>query len=242
MTLLVLMYHRARAGRHGNAAAMLDAHLGHLATAFANVLPGERLAADRTNVCVSFDDGYFDFYATVFPLLRKHQLRALLAIPPFVIRESVGVGTAERLAVEADDAFAHPSRGGFCTWNELREMTASGHVRIAAHGFTHTRLDAPEANLETEIDTPRTLLSARFDQPVDSFVFPYGRYSPASLDKAQRRYRHVFRIGGALNRTWDSPLLYRIDADGMSAPDALFAPGRMLGYRSRYWWNRLRRR
>ena len=242
MTLLVLMYHRARAGRHGNSAAMLDAHLGHVAAKFQNVLPGERLARDRANVCVTFDDGYYDFYSTVFPLLRKHGLRALLAIPPFVVRDTVHVGVAERLAVEADDAFAHPSRGGFCTWSELREMAASGHVSIAAHGFTHTRLDVPHANLETEIDAPRALLSARFDQTVDSFVFPYGRYSPEALDKARRRYRYVFRIGGALNRTWASPLLYRIDADGMATPAALFAPGRMLSYRSRYWWNRLRGR
>jgi peptidoglycan/xylan/chitin deacetylase (PgdA/CDA1 family) len=242
VSLLVLMYHRAREGRHGNSAAMLDAHFAYLASRCANVLPGETLAPDKPSVCVSFDDGYFDFYTTVFPLLRRHNLRALLAIPPYVIRETVAVKTADRLGFDSDDAFTHPSRGGFCTWSELAEMTASGSVQIAAHGFTHTRLDDPQVDLEAEIEAPRAVLSARLDQAVDSFVFPYGRYSPRSLTKARLRYRHVFRIGGALNRSWDSRLMYRIDADGMKAPGALLAPARMAAYRVRYLWNQLRRR
>ena len=221
---------------------MLDAHFAYVAGHCSNVLPGEILDSGKLNVCLSFDDGYFDFYTTVFPLLRKHNLRAILAVPPFVVRERVAVSRGNRLCVESDDAFAHPSCGGFCTWPELLEMTQGEHVRIAAHGFTHKRLDEPQADLETEIETPRTILSARCNQAVDSFVFPYGRYSRRALVKAQARYRHVFRIGGALNRSWDRRLLYRIDADEMTSPRALFAPARMAAYHARYFWNQLRRK
>ncbi len=242
MSLLVLMYHRARVGRHGNAPEMLDAHFAHVAHHHPQVLPGEALAAGATNVCLSFDDAYFDFYATVFPLLQRHGLRALLAVPSAYIRETAEASTAERLAIESDEAFARPERGGFCTWSELAEMVASGHVAIAAHGHTHRRLDAAEADLPLEIDRVQTVLGTRLGCPVDSFVFPFGRYSPRSLGHARQRYRHVFRIGGALNRSWSGRVLYRIDADRMATPQSLFAPARIVHYRIRFLWNRLRLR
>jgi peptidoglycan/xylan/chitin deacetylase (PgdA/CDA1 family) len=242
VNLAVLMYHRARAGRHGNAPAMLAAHFEHLTRRTRNVLPGEPLEPAALNVCLSFDDAYFDFYATVFPLLQRHNLRALLAVPPAVVQEDVAAVREERLRLEPDEAFARPELGGFCTWPELGEMTDSGHVTIAAHGFTHCRLDVPEAELDHEVDAPQAVLRQRLRQPVDSFVFPYGRYGPRSLERARRKYRHVFRIGGAMNRTWDHPVLYRIDADEMTTPVSLLSAGRRLGYRARHFWNRLRRR
>lgn len=242
MTLLVLMYHRAQAGPHGNPAELLDAHFAHVAATYPNVLPGEALTPDTLNVCLTFDDAYFDFYTTVFPLLKKHGLRALLAVPTSVIRDRVDASRAERLGIEAETAFGNPSRGGFCTWDELEEMSASGRVRMAAHGFTHTRLDTDQARLDTEIDAPQAILRARFADSADSFVFPYGRYSERSLRQAQSRYRYLFRIGGAVNDGWDRRLLYRVDADRMESPWSLFSPARMMRYRARNVWNRLRRR
>ncbi len=240
MSLLVLMYHRARAGRYGNAPDILEAHFAHIANTYPNVLPGDSLTSGIPNVCLSFDDGYFDFHATVFPLLKKYHLRALLAIPPNVVRERVDVAADERLGMDSDEAFAHPDGGGFCSWAELEEMAASGHVTIAAHGLTHCRLDAPTASLERELDAPKDILSARLAQPVESFVFPFGRYSPYALEQAKRRYRYVFRIGGALNRSWGNRVLYRIGADAMETPSSLFSLGRLACYRARYFWNRLR--
>lgn len=236
------MYHRARAGRLGNAPEMLDAHFAHLARHCACVLPGEPLATERLNVCLTFDDGYFDFYAIVFPLLKKHGLRALLAVPPIVVREHADKSADVRLQAEADVNYIHPNYGGFCTWAELREMAESGSVTIAAHGFTHCRLDRENVDLATEIETTQALLSTRLGQVVDSFVFPYGRFSGPALERVQRTYRYAFRIGGADNSGWDDGLLYRVDADAMTSPTALLTPTRRLKYRARHAWNRLRGR
>lgn len=240
MSLLIFMYHRARAEQHGNAASVLDAHFAHIAACCRHVLPGETLATGRLNVCLSFDDAYFDFYDVVFPLLQKHGLRALLAVPPFVMREQVHAPSVERRGIASETAFNHPSRGGFCTWEELETMAASGHVAFAAHGFSHLPLDRAATDFSTEIDTPKTLLSTRLRQPIESFVFPFGRFSARALHHARSRYRYIFRIGGALNRSWSAELLYRINADGMSGPRALFSPARLASYRARYFWNRLR--
>ncbi len=242
MSLLILMYHRARTGRHGNAPAMLDAHFAHIARHYRTLLPGDLLKKNELNLCLTFDDAYYDFYETVYPLLKKNGLRALLAVPTFYPGETVGHSPRERLALTTDQAFAHPDKGGFCRWDELQEMAVSGHVGIAAHGCMHVRLDQPGTDFSAEIESPKTLLESRLKQPVGSFVFPYGRYSKAALDRVKAHYPYAFRIGGAINHSWDAPVLYRVDADGMENPTALFSPQRRAGYHARYYWNRLRGR
>lgn len=242
MSLLVLMYHRAQAGPHGNTPAMLDAHFSYIAANYHCVLPGEPLKEGKLNVCLTFDDGYFDFYALVYPMLQRHDLRALLAVPPVVVHDQANFPADVRLKSEPNVNYNHPNYGGFCTWDELREMAQSGRVSIAAHGFTHCRLDREGADLQTEIVAPQKFLAERLGRPVDSFVFPFGRFSPAALKCAEKTYRHVFRIGGADNPDWDRPFLYRVDADRLTAPDAPFRSTRRTSYRARYFWNRLRRR
>lgn len=238
MSLLALMYHRARPGPHGNTPEMLDAHFAHIADRYACVFPGEPLDPDRLNVCLTFDDASYDFYAVVFPLLAKHRLRALLAVPPVVVSERVDLPSNIRLLVETDLG----DGTGFCTWTELREMTGSGLVAIASHGFTHCALDEPEVDLHTEIVASKLLLTARLGCPVDSFVFPYGRFSPWALHMVRQHYTYAFRIGGADNDGWSHPLLYRVDADRLPTPTAPFVPPSRLRQRTRRYWNRLRQR
>lgn len=242
MNLLVLMYHRASAGPHGNSAEMLDAHFGHITSTYPTVLPGEAITPGVLNVCLTFDDGYYDFYEKVFPLLQKHRLRALLAIPPAVVCSTINASTPDRLGLSNEEAFAHPSRGGFCTWTELKEMAMSGHVQMAAHGYTHRSLAARGADLATEVHVPKTLLTSRLGQPIDSFLFPYGKFSRQALTEARKSYRYTFRIGGAINRNWNRSILYRVSADAMSGPADLFSPRRLFKYHARAIWNRVRLR
>ena len=242
MTLIVPMYHKASSGRHGNAVAMLDAHFAFIARHCHCVLPGEPLDGRRLNVALTFDDAYYDFYAIVFPLLAKHRLRALLAVPVALIGERADGSASTRLQACSQRLHDSCVPGAYCTWPELTEMAESGTVRVAAHGFNHVRLDLPESDLHTEIVVPQTLLAARTGQDVSSFVLPYGRFASAALASAKEHYRYVFRIGGADNDDWTGRLLYRIDADEMSAPDALFSRHRMASYRLRRHWNVLRSR
>ncbi len=242
MNLLVLMYHRARAGADGNAPGRLDAHFAYVARRHHCVLPGEPLVRGRLNVCLTFDDAFCDFYHVVFPLLRKHSLRALLAVSPGFVVDKPALSLAQRLSLDTRTAHQRPVLGGICTWGELRELTASGNVSIAAHGLSHVRLDDATVDLEEEILAPRTLLQARLHAPVDSFVFPYGRFSGPALALVRQHYRHAFRIGGATNYSWRPPVLYRVAADNLPTPIAPFTTGRLALGHARHWWNRLRLR
>jgi peptidoglycan/xylan/chitin deacetylase (PgdA/CDA1 family) len=234
------MYHRAQFGPDGNSPSALDAHFEHVARHCACVLPGDPLAGRRLNVCLTFDDAYFDFYTVVFPLLLKHNLRAVLAVPPALIGERDG-------SPDATQAGGGIGRTGVrrhwhCNWAELAALAASGHVVFAAHGRSHTRLDRREVDLEAEISIPREELSARLDQSVESFVFPFGRFTPEALRKVRQHYRYAFRIGGAMNRNWSGSLLYRVSGDCLKAPDEIFSAARLALFRARFFWNRLRGR
>ncbi len=224
--LLVLMFHRAQAGTLGNSPAMLDAHFAHVAANYPCVLPGEPLQAGCLNVCLSFDDGCLDFYQTVLPLLEIHRLRALLAIPPGLIVDSPAV--------------PYKASAELCSWAELREIAASGRVAFAAHGMTHIRLDNPAVDLGREVSDPGLVLTVKLLLTIESFVFPFGRFSPLALQTARTHYHHVFRIGGAINTGWDASVLYRVSADNLTGPADIFAPAKLRRYRLRRWWNRLR--
>jgi peptidoglycan/xylan/chitin deacetylase (PgdA/CDA1 family) len=236
------MYHRAQAGPYGNPPAMLDAHFAYIARHCLCVLPGEPLAGTRLNVCLVFDDAYYDFYSVVFPLLEKHNLRAVLAVPSALVREHARFSNETRTHAPGEVRDDRQFDDGYCTWSELATLAGSGRVTIAAHGATHTPLDPEGVDLEAEVAAPRLLLSTRLIQPVDSFVLPYGRFSPTVLSMIRKHYRYVFRIGGATNRGWDGPMLYRVDGDRMASPDELFVPARLARFRARYWWNRVRGR
>jgi peptidoglycan/xylan/chitin deacetylase (PgdA/CDA1 family) len=242
MTVLALMYHQARPGPGGNDPAALDAHFGRIADAHRCVLPGEPLDPGRLNVCLTFDDAYFDFYAVVFPLLEKHGLRALLAVPPAVVPEKASAPRAARLSAVGALGDGAYDPDGLCTWGELGEMARSGRVAFGAHGYTHCRVDLPGVDLEREVVLPRELLASRLGRPVESFVFPYGRFSRAALRKVRQHYRYAFRIGEADNAGWGGAMLYRVRADGLASPDAPFALHRRAGYRARRYWCQLRGR
>jgi hypothetical protein len=242
MSLLILRYHRARAGRRGNPARLLNAHFAHIAYCCANRMPGEPLAPGITNVCLSFDAGFYDFYAVVHPLLMQHDLRALLAVDPSCACEYSDRQPADRVALESDLAYADPEKGGFCTWSELRKMVAGGHVTIAARGAFTRATGLADSDVDVDVDAPRTILSARLSRPVESFVFCDGTCSAPALYAARQRYRFVFGNGGASNRDWHQRLLYRINADELASPTAPFSSLRRANYRARFWWNRLRER
>jgi peptidoglycan/xylan/chitin deacetylase (PgdA/CDA1 family) len=217
--LLVLAYRRPKAGRAGASAATLDAHFAHIARNFACVLPGDPLASDRLNVCLTFDDVYFDFPQRVLPLLERHDLRALLAVSPGLVPSTVDLAaTRLALADAATDPSAVPE--SLCTWDELRAVVRSGRVAIAAHGLSGIRLDRRKIDVDREIVYPGEFLGSLLGIPVES-------------------YRYVFGLGSATNSGWDAPLLNRVETDATDDPGRLFAPGRLRAWRWRSWWNRL---
>jgi peptidoglycan/xylan/chitin deacetylase (PgdA/CDA1 family) len=106
-------------------------------------------------VALTFDGGYPDFYTNVYPVLRQHRLKATL----FVIVADVGV------------------EGGL-TWDQLREMSASGLVEIGSHSWDHAAdqcLSPQEARREKRAS--RSVLETKLGVLVVSYAYPYGAFS-----------------------------------------------------------------
>jgi len=242
MSLLVLMLHRARAGREREPGAALEALLALVARSFNCVLPGEPLDRRRLNVCLTFDDAYYDVFTLLPPLLERHDLRAVMAVPTGLIRESANTPAAERLEVPLAEALALPESGGLCTWPELESLAATGRFAFAAHGHTHVRLRRRSADIDREVVEPRRLLERCLSARVESFVYPIGHFDREVHALVRRHYRYAFRIGQASNAGWDAPVLYRVDAERMAPPERYFSPLNRLRFRRNALWNRLRGR
>jgi hypothetical protein len=73
--------------------------------------------SDTREVTLTFDDGLAGFYSRVYPLLQKYRMKAVAYIVPAWI--------------------GHP---GFLTWEQCRDMQASGWVDVQSHSYAHARL------------------------------------------------------------------------------------------------------
>lgn len=74
---------------------------------------------------LSFDDGFSSFYSRVLPLLKAYQWPAILA------PVGVWMDTADDQPVDFGGLAAPRER--FATWQQIREIAATGLVEIAAH-------------------------------------------------------------------------------------------------------------
>jgi peptidoglycan/xylan/chitin deacetylase (PgdA/CDA1 family) len=118
----------------------------------------------KSQVALSFDDAYEDFYLNVFPILKQHQLPAALFLPTALI--------STEPVVEIQNNYLYNKR--HVTWNQVIEMHASGLIEIGSH--THSHLDMKENIEQFEEDV---LLSIRFieeniGQRPKLFAYPYG--------------------------------------------------------------------
>lgn len=241
--LLALLYHKIGSGKYANSLKTLDAHFRWIASHYPTVLPGESLPK-KLAVCLTFDDAFFDFYHHVFPLLKKYNLKALLAVPTAYIPENTTLSVEKRLEkVKAfpDKAPPIPSPA-FCTWDELQALATSPHVQIASHSLHHRPLTSPHINPEDEFAASKALLEKKLNISINSFVYPFGLWNKQVHSLAKKHYSYIFRIGNAHNFSWTNTnhLLYRINADELPSPHFPFGPLPRLKHTMQYFFNTVR--
>lgn len=131
-------------------------------------------------LALTFDDGYRDFYTTVFPLLKKYNISATI----FVITKDVG-------------------KNGNVTWEMLKEMVGSGLVEVGSHTVSHkysTKLS--KGALVEEFAGSKAIIEEKLGLPIFVLAYPYGAANATVYEAAkQAGYLGAVRVmaGGRPN-------------------------------------------
>ncbi len=159
-------------------------------------------------------------------MLKKHGLRALLGVPVRYITERSNASAEQRLCIPytmaMQDGFFE-KKAPFCTWEEIREMISSGVVQIASHSYAHCNLTFPFVDLNREVIESKRILEEKLDQPITSFIYPFGKVNRPLHEFVMQHYRYAFRIGDAANWTWDCSIrpISRIKSDNTDTEQLL---------------------
>lgn len=220
--LPVFNYHKVGIGKHHTTVLLLETHFQYLTNRYSFFFPGDH--NPKKGAILIFDDAYFDFYHYVFPLLKKYNLKVLLAVPTFYIKDSTTIPVQERLTIPYASAMTEgifDQKFPFCTWEELLEMTQSGLVQIAAHSHLHANLTFDFVDLYREVVLPKKIIEEKLGQKTTSFVYPFGRWNAKVEKEVKKEYLYSFRMGFGYNKNIHSSLpLKRICLDGVSLKEA----------------------
>jgi len=169
-TVPVLCYHQfgPRTGTMMVTPTAFDAQMRYLRENGYTVIPMSRLAAfldgkaalPRKAVVITIDDGFRSAYDVAWPILKKYGYPATV----FLYSDFVGAPAA-------------------LTWQQMKEMTATGLIDIQPHSKTHgnraLRLaDENDARyrdrIRREVDAPVDVIRERLGEATVTYAYPYG--------------------------------------------------------------------
>lgn len=103
-------------------------------------------------VLITFDDGYIDNYQCAFPILKKHNMKAII----FLISEYVSL---------------YPN---YLTWEQLAEMQKAG-IEFGSHTVDHNVLTELSPNsVNHELSDSKSVLERRLGCRVECLAYPCG--------------------------------------------------------------------
>lgn len=176
-------------------------------------------------VILTIDDGKYGVYKNALPLLEKYDMKAVLAV----------IGTEIHAASEAPELRVD-NPAPYCTWEELAEMSASGHIEIASHSYgfhvyqhdgrvgadcgdadniADFRMDAYK-----DVRTLQDCLNSYDIPPATTFAYPYSvRSIPA--DETWLECGYEMLLGGNMESVRTSRVNYFVQEAGLNAHSSL---------------------
>ena len=152
---------------------------------------GARRLPDKA-ILLSFDDGYRSIYTRVFPLLKAYRYPAVAAL--------VGSWMEERPDGTVLYGDSVVPRSDFISWDEAREMQASGLVEFASHSYDlHRGIEAdPQGSIVP------AAIARRYDQGARR-VRGRGGISSAHSQRSGARARSMAARSGVHHARWCGP-------------------------------------
>jgi peptidoglycan/xylan/chitin deacetylase (PgdA/CDA1 family) len=172
-------------------------------------------------ILISFDDGYASVYTRAYPLLLAYRYPAIVAV--------VGqwmAGTPGSMVEYGDKTVP---RERFLSWDQAREMTASGLVEIASHSFSlHESVRGnPQGNIQpagatwrydpasgtyeddaayrgrvrADLEVARQQIQQHLGKPPRALVWPFGRFTEPGIEEARATgFTFIFALVPAPDR------------------------------------------
>ena len=152
-------------------------------------------------ILITFDDGYRSVYTRVFPLLLAYRIPVVVSL--------VGVWMDAPMEAKVRYGDSDVPRARFLHWEEAREMARSGLVEFASHSYdlhravqgnpqgnelpaAYARRYTPGRGYESAAEfreriaddfaKSRALLTERLGRAPRALVWPYGRYTGATVE------------------------------------------------------------
>jgi peptidoglycan/xylan/chitin deacetylase (PgdA/CDA1 family) len=165
-------------------------------------------------IVLTFDDGYRDFYAAAWPVLKQ-----------FGLKSSSGLITSFIDRGDRGDAM-------YMSWNMVKELDQSGMVEFASHTVSHadlTRLSP--AQRWTELSKSKEVIEGQLAHPCLSFIYPSGKYNGAIVSDAQRAgYQIAFTTNdGKVRSPQDTGIILQLPRVRVAGGTTLPTFGKNLG-------------
>lgn len=139
----------------------------------------DKQSIPEKTIIFTFDDGFETCYTQAAQILVEHGFLATI----FLVSGYCG---------KNNDWPGQPAdipRWPLMSWEQIRALDQMG-FEIGAHTHQHTRLDlVNEATLELEILQSKAIIEDQLGHPVDTFCYPYGRYSLPIKHLVQENFR-----------------------------------------------------
>lgn len=207
----------------------LDSHLAELKAGGYQVLPLPQVVeALRTGkalpdkaVALTLDDSWLSVWQVAWPRLKA----AGLPVTLFITTDEIDRGGPERLS-----------------WDQLREMAASGLVTLGTKGASHPHLPTlPAAAIADDLTRARARMAVELGQAPELFAWPYGEMSREAMEAvraagfkaafgqhsgpAWSKADPYFLPRFALNETYGELERFRLAARSLPLPAVDITPG-----------------
>lgn len=119
-----------------------------------DILNGKREAPGKP-IVLTFDDGHWDLYTDIMPILKRHRVKATAYVVPGLIDNDQD----------------------FLTQKQLQSVVDIGLIEIAAHTVHHAYLPGRSlATIKYEIEASKIMLEQVYGVDIYSFAYPYGAF------------------------------------------------------------------